>query len=117
MNLSPEWAAFLVQQGHAAVHWREVGAHSAPDQEIMDWAANDQRAVLTADHDFAAAVATRGLSAPSVVQLRMANTDPRSIGSFVSQCISAAARELTGGAILTIELGHARLRPGFGNQV
>ena len=112
MNLSPAWQNTLVARGHEAVHWREVGKEDAPDDAIMAWAAQDGRVILTADLDFAAAIAVRGLAAPSVVQLRSGSTDPDQVGSFVLQAIEAAEVDLRAGAILTIEAGHARLRPG-----
>jgi uncharacterized protein (DUF433 family) len=37
------------------------------DDDIIAWAAQEGRAVFTADLDFAAAIATRGLTAPDVV--------------------------------------------------
>jgi predicted nuclease of predicted toxin-antitoxin system len=114
VNLSPEWASLLAGQGHDAVHWRDVGPTDAPDDDIIAWAVQELRVVLTADLDFAAAVATRGLTAPSVVQLRLGSTDPLTVGSFVIRSITAAGTALGGGAILTIDPGQARLRPGFG---
>jgi hypothetical protein len=65
---------------------------------------------------FAAAIAMRGLSVPSVVQLRTGSTDPNDVGSFVLDCIAAAESELFGGAILTIGAGRARLRRGPSNS-
>ena len=112
MNLSPEWVIVLSGAGHDVMHWREIGSESAPDSEIIDWAAQEQRAIFTADHGFAAAVAMRGLVAPSVVQLRTGYSDPNNGGTFVSHCLAAAESELFGGAILTIDPGHARLRRG-----
>jgi predicted nuclease of predicted toxin-antitoxin system len=38
MNLSPGWVEFLVDEGFDAVHWSSVGAGSALDGELMDWA-------------------------------------------------------------------------------
>ena len=35
MNLSPRWVNFLHQFNFAAEHWSNVGAHSAPDHEIL----------------------------------------------------------------------------------
>jgi hypothetical protein len=48
MNLSPEWVALLANEGHDILHWRDIGLESAGDDEIMDWAAHEQRVVLTA---------------------------------------------------------------------
>lgn len=38
MNLSPEWARFLEQEGFEAVHWASVGSPTASDADIMEWA-------------------------------------------------------------------------------
>ena len=112
MNLSPGWVAELAKQGHDASHWQDIGAIDATDDEIIAWAAGEDRVVLTADLDFATAVATRDLAAPCVVQLRLGSTDPEDVAGLVLRAIEVAATALTGGAILTIEPGHVRLRPG-----
>ncbi len=112
MNPSPEWTHLLNPHGHDAVHWLAIGAQDTSDDDIIAWAAQEGRAVFTADLDFAAAIATRGLTAPDVVQLRSGSTDPVEVGHFVAQSIAAAGSKLSGGAILTIDPGHARLRAG-----
>ena len=114
VNLSPEWADLLAEHGHDATHWREVGPTDAPDDDILAWAVQEKRIVFTADLDFAAAVATRGLTAPSVVQLRLNSTDPLTVGDFVIRSLTIAGAALDGGAILTIDPGQVHLRPGFG---
>lgn len=114
VNLPPEWVHRLATQGYDAVHLRDVGANDASDDDIIVWAAQHDRIVFTADLDFAAAIAMRGLIAPSVVQLRAGSTDPAVVGDFVAQSIATAGAALDGGAILTIDPGHARLRPGLG---
>jgi predicted nuclease of predicted toxin-antitoxin system len=114
MNLSPLWADELALGGHDAVHWRDVGATNAADEEIAAWAAREDRCVLTGDLDFAAMVAMGGMNAPAVVQIRSGNTDPAAIGAFVRQSVSNVLSQLVGGAILTIDGRHARLRPGPG---
>jgi predicted nuclease of predicted toxin-antitoxin system len=112
MNLSPAWAVELAKDQHDVVHWRDVGSPNAHDDVILTWAASEGRIVVTADLDFGAAVATRDLSAPSVVQLRAANNDPDVIGSVVRRALRIEGLRLAGGEILTISLGHVRLRPG-----
>src|SRR5947208_3519674 len=39
MNLSPGWVSFLAEGGFEAVHWSDIGSGSAPDSELMQWAA------------------------------------------------------------------------------
>ncbi len=55
VNLSPEWAQLLTGQGYVA-YWRDVGAVEALDDDILIWAAEDDRIVFTADLDFGVAV-------------------------------------------------------------
>jgi hypothetical protein len=57
MNLSPSWVSFLADAGFAAVHWSKVGRGDAPDIEVMQWAAEHDHVVLTADLDFGAILA------------------------------------------------------------
>jgi predicted nuclease of predicted toxin-antitoxin system len=57
MNLSPDWVERLSRAGFDAVHWSTVGDPRASDREIMRWAAEHQRAVMTHDLDFAAVLA------------------------------------------------------------
>ena len=35
MNLSPRWVGLLERAAIDAVHWSTVGAHNAPDKQIM----------------------------------------------------------------------------------
>jgi len=66
MNLSPAWASFLRDAGFAADHWSEMGARTAADRDIMQWAADRGAVVLTADLDFSAILAASGENGPSV---------------------------------------------------
>jgi predicted nuclease of predicted toxin-antitoxin system len=112
MNLSPLWTTTLQAQGHDVVHWRDVGPPNSRDDAILDWAASNGRAVLTADLDFGVAVVTRQMPAPDVIQLRVASTDPIDAAAFVIDALRRQGPELRGGGVLTIEHNRARLRPG-----
>jgi predicted nuclease of predicted toxin-antitoxin system len=41
MNLSPLWVQFLVAHGVETSHWSTIGEASAPDSEILDYAASN----------------------------------------------------------------------------
>ena len=92
MNLSAAWATELAKDGHDAVHWSAVGFANASDDEILTSAADDNRVVLTADLDFGTAVASRGLAAPAVVQIRDPNTDPDVTGAPCASRSKPSAR-------------------------
>jgi predicted nuclease of predicted toxin-antitoxin system len=41
MSLSPAWVQFLMTYGIEALHWSAVGEASAPDSQILDYAARN----------------------------------------------------------------------------
>jgi predicted nuclease of predicted toxin-antitoxin system len=66
--------------------------------------------VLTHDLDFGAILAATGGAKPSVVQIRAEDVSPSAIGRQVLAALGQVARELEEGALLTVEIGRARLR-------
>jgi predicted nuclease of predicted toxin-antitoxin system len=65
MNLSPAWVRFLVAAGRDAVHWSEIGPADAEDASILNWAAEHDCVVLTADLDFGAILAATRATGPA----------------------------------------------------
>ena len=110
MNLSPKWAARLIEEGHDAIHWSAVGSRNTSDGDIADWADAEQRIILTADRDFSAILAMRGATGPSVVQLRSPNLRVPAIGDAVVSAVAAAAADLAAGALLTFDGYRVRVR-------
>jgi predicted nuclease of predicted toxin-antitoxin system len=110
MNLSPDWARFLAEAGFEAVHWSNVGSKSATDSELMQWAAENDHIILTADLDFGAILAaTHGIK-PSVVQVRSDLLSPGAVRGAVLRAVRQAHQELLDGALISIDAAHARLR-------
>jgi len=103
MNLSPHWADFLNQAGHMAVHWSNVGAPTAGDVEVMNWAAEHDHVVLTADLDFPAILAANTRQRPSVILVRSDVLTTDALGSAVLAAIQQARAELTAGAIVSLK--------------
>ena len=107
MNLSPDWAGFLAKAGFEAVHWSKVGSKSATDRELMQWAAENDYVVLTADLDFGAILAATHGTKPSVIQVRSELFSPRAVGSAVVRAMRQARRELLDGALISVDAAHA----------
>ena len=110
MNLSPGWRAYLNSSGHDAVHWSTVGRQDAPDVEIMRWATDNDRIVLTNDLDFGAILASSNRQRPSVVQLRADVLGPDHAGPAVAGAVEMARAELEAGALLTVDMTRFRAR-------
>jgi len=110
MNLSPWWVPALASHGVEAVHWSDVGAVTAPDSEIMEYANAHGYAILTHDLDFSAMLAACRREKPSLIQLRTGDISPGSAVQVVVSAMRQAAEEIESGAVLTVELGKSRLR-------
>jgi predicted nuclease of predicted toxin-antitoxin system len=110
MNLSPRWVDLLERAAMQAVHWSTVGAHNAPDQQIMAYAAAHDYVVLTHDLDFGAILAATQGEKPSVVQLRAEDVSVDAVGDQVVAALRQMALELQQGALLSIDTNRTRLR-------
>jgi predicted nuclease of predicted toxin-antitoxin system len=110
MNLSPQWCAVLAAEGWDAVHWSQVGETSADDRTIMQWARKDGRIVLTHDLDFGAILAATETDAPSVVQIRVQDVLPTTLGPRMVSILRTYESSLTAGALIVVEPGRQRVR-------
>lgn len=110
MNLSPHWAGFLISQGWECVHWSGIGAATAKDSEIMEFAAKNDYVVLTYDLDFGAILAATQGNKASVVQLRTKDISVQAAGQKVTSALRQTEAELSEGALLTIDEHRTRIR-------
>ena len=67
MNLSPRWVTHLKASGFDAMHWIEVDAATARDEEIMAWAISADAIVFTQGLDFSTILAFSKNTKPSVI--------------------------------------------------
>jgi len=110
MNMSPQWCTYLQSFAVDVVHWSQVGELDATDSEIMKWAVNDQRIVLTNDLDFGTILAISGATGPSVIQTRGQDLSPLTLGPAVIAVRSQFAAQLDTGALITIPEDQLRVR-------
>ena len=110
MNLSPEWLPVLGRSGWEASHWSTVGAPTAADTELFDWARENGWLLLTQDLDFAELLFHTQAGAPSIVLLRLRDELDAAQQARVCALLKAAADALESGGLLVIEPHRARLR-------
>jgi len=102
MNLSPAWIPLLESGGHEVRHWSQIGYPNAPDTDIMDWASNHGFAVLTHDLDYGAILFATKAKSPSVIQLRIEDVRPNSIGKEILETLVIIEEPIKRGSLVTI---------------
>ncbi|MCS7064701.1 MAG: DUF5615 family PIN-like protein [Fimbriimonadales bacterium] len=108
--LPAEWCIIFRTEGWEAVHWSEIGALTAPDEEIMQWARQHGYIIFTHDMDFSTLLALTGAGGPSVLQMRTQDVMPATHSERVVNIIRKYSENLLHGAIITIDYGRDRIR-------
>jgi len=110
MCLSPKWAEALIAAGMDARHWSSLGAGTAPDSSIFDFARRNGFVILTADLDFGTLLAGARSGKPSVVQLRLPRISLERAWEPTLRALSRFRSEIDAGALVTIDAATTRVR-------
>ena len=110
VNMRFEWKEILLEAGFEALHWRDVGARSAPDEDIIRWAADRAYVVITQDLDFSEALAMLKLDRPSVVVVRTRNNKLQRSVPDILWLLKRYEFDLEEGALIMIDHDMQRIR-------
>ena len=110
MNLTPAWVEFLATRDIESSHWSDVGDPKALDPEIMGFAREHQFVVFTHDLDFGNILAVTHARGPSVIQARVEDPVPETIGEALVATIIENAAHLERGALITLDPDRRRIR-------
>ena len=95
--------------GHQVV-WAGQWDESPSDAEILARAHGDSQVLVTLDKDFGELAVVRRQPHAGIV--RLVHVSARRQGPVCSEVLARYADELQAGAILTVEPGRVRIRPG-----
>ena len=110
-NLSPKIRDGLNASGHETLHVGDVDLLSAADERILAYAADHELVLVTADHDFAALLALRNATRPSVVHLRgIADRPPAVHLSLLVDNLASITEDLEAGAVVSLSPTRLALR-------
>jgi predicted nuclease of predicted toxin-antitoxin system len=101
-GLPRDTASILRQGGHDYVHVGEIGMSSAADREIIAWAREHRRTVVTLDADFHAEMAVYRALNPSVIRLRFQRLDGPAVAQLVRFVVAEYGAALVHDLIRTI---------------
>ncbi len=110
MNLPQAWVAIFIEQGWQALHWSEVGAPDASDEEIMTWAREHKYIIFTHDLDFGALLALTHAKGPSVIQVRTQDIMPQTLSVLLVDVLMQYETALEAGALITVDPNRSRIR-------
>lgn len=110
MNISPSTVADLASDGIDIVRASSLLPVNTSDKEILDLARSEERAVITHDVDFSALLALGGHDRPSLVTLRLLDTDPDFVTQRLRQVLPQIEAALLKGSVITINDKSARIR-------
>ena len=110
MNAPPSMTGVLAPAGHDVVHWSTIGAATAPDSEVLGWAAANGYVLVTHDLDFGALLASGALAAPSVVQIRTLDLRPDQYSPRLLAVLEQERVALGAGALISVDETTSRVR-------
>jgi predicted nuclease of predicted toxin-antitoxin system len=112
-NVSHRVCPHLKAAGHDAVHVAEIGLTSADDQMVLSRARDQDRVLVSCDHDFVQLLFASGDTRPSVILVRDVDALPSAaLAALLLDALSGHLTELLlSGAIATLTPDRVRVRP------
>lgn len=110
MNISPLTVEGLRKIGWNIVRVSEILDRKTKDIEILTYAQDHNKVIITQDLDFSTLLAVRGFKKPSVINLRFGNARPDFIRDRIIEIVSEMERELEEGIVISVDEISARYR-------
>lgn len=110
LHISPLTCKLLRKAGYHIFRVNDVLPSTAPDLQIIEYARQQNLVILTQDLDFSALLALANVSGPSIVSLRLANTDPEAIAEVLIRLLPMVEEDLAKGAIVSVTEQKVRVR-------
>ncbi len=110
MNISPVTVNNLQIQAWDIIRVVEILPPTASDLEILEFARQEERVILSHDLDFSMLLAVGGYNRPSLITLRLSFTDPEVVTEKILNALPQIEETLNEGAAVTIEDDNIRIR-------
>ncbi len=110
MNLSPLTVNALRRDEWDIVRVSDFLPANATDDAILAWARRQDSVLVTQDLDFSILLALEGFSRPSLITLRLSDTDPDVVTSRLRRIIAQVEQALREGSAVTVDDTNVRIR-------
>ncbi len=110
LHIAPRTVEFLRTLGHDVLRVTDLLPATAPDEMIVERAAQEGRVILTQDLDFTSIIALSGRATPSLISLRLGSAKVESVNAALQRMLPALEHELDLGVLVTIEDHRIRRR-------
>jgi predicted nuclease of predicted toxin-antitoxin system len=111
MNVSPKTVGVFQRLGVDMIRTSSLLPETASDETILDLARKTGRVLITQDLDFSALLAIHGYDRPSLITLRLSQSDPNTVTDRLSEVIPKIEGALAEGCAVTVEDRVIRIRP------
>lgn len=118
MNMSTQLAAWLCGRGMDALHWHQLGAGDAADEDILAWCRSHAACLVSQDADFARLLFQSQASQPSVIHVR--DCDPVALLTWerILALLRGQSKNIEAGCLFVLTPRQVRLRrlpirPGY----
>lgn len=110
MNISPLTVEQLRKLQWNIIRVPEVMDRKSKDTEVLAYAREHNRILITQDLDFSMLLAVSGHNKPSVINLRLENATPDFVTARIIEVVSEMSKELEEGIVINIDEISARYR-------
>lgn len=110
MNISPLTVFKLRELGWNVERVSEVMDIGSKDIDILEYAREKDKVIITQDLDYSMLLAVGGYTKPSLINLRVENAKPDSVTSRIIDAVRAIENELKEGAVVTVDETSVRYR-------
>jgi predicted nuclease of predicted toxin-antitoxin system len=110
MNISPITVAALREMGWDIERVSDVMHAGTKDIDVLHYAREKNRVIITQDLDYSMLLAVGGFSRPGLINVRVENAKPDFVASRIIDAVGAIENELKEGAVVTVDETSVRYR-------
>jgi predicted nuclease of predicted toxin-antitoxin system len=103
-------ASLLRDAGIDALHVGEQGLSEATDARILEYAKENDRAIVTHDADFHTLIALAHAAKPSTIRIRIEGLKAPQLFSLLELILDSYRKELIDGVLVSVNEDRVRLR-------